>query len=253
MTSSLVPGYNMIKDQPGDSFFIQATFNRLINCSDPQQQQQLAFAKDDVLYVDNTMYNGVPGHWSAWLMDGDGNRSHWGIIPSKFKVEEELMLVKRRSLLLEGGSDGRGYFGGSGGHFSSGSGLLAGSTGNDTDDDVAAAAAMSGAGGVATAASSVSSGSSTRKSWANTRRSFFKRRKGGRSSSRDPSGGAKELASYSDVASLSSFADSLNLQEEALTVSSYVRVERLDCKFQYKVSGFAYGAHLMEKLHVSIH
>ena len=68
-------------------------------------------------------------------------------------------------------------------------------------------------------------------------RSFFKRRKGGRSSSRDPSGsgngngsGSKELASYSDVASLS-YADNLQFQEENPPVNSYIRVERLDCKF----------------------
>ena len=67
-------------------------------------------------------------------------------------------------------------------------------------------------------------------------RSFFKRRKGGRSSSRDPGGsgtgsgsGSKELASYSDVASLS-YADNLQYQEENPPVNSYVRVERLDCK-----------------------
>ena len=65
-------------------------------------------------------------------------------------------------------------------------------------------------------------------------RSFFKRRKGGRSSSRDPGGngngsGSKELASYSDVASLS-YADNLQYQEENPPVNSYIRVERLDCK-----------------------
>ena len=62
-------------------------------------------------------------------------------------------------------------------------------------------------------------------------RSFFKRR-GKRSSSRDPGGngnGSKELASYSDVASLS-YADNLQYQEENPPVNSYIRVERLDCK-----------------------
>ena len=44
------------------------------------------YFKDDILYVDNTMYNGVPGHWSAWIVDSDGNRGQWGIIPSKYKV-----------------------------------------------------------------------------------------------------------------------------------------------------------------------
>ena len=44
------------------------------------------FLQDDILYVDNTMYNGVPGHWSAWIVNSDGNRGQWGIIPSKYKV-----------------------------------------------------------------------------------------------------------------------------------------------------------------------
>ena len=33
------------------------------------------------------MYNGVPGHWSAWIVNSDGNRGQWGIIPSKYKVK----------------------------------------------------------------------------------------------------------------------------------------------------------------------
>ena len=45
-----------------------------------------SYYQDDILYVDNTMYNGVPGHWSAWIVDSDGHRGQWGIIPSKYKV-----------------------------------------------------------------------------------------------------------------------------------------------------------------------
>ena len=59
---------------------------------------QLGFKKDDILYVDNTMYNGVPGNWSAWVVDVEGKRGQWGIIPSKYKVDEEL-LMKRYSLM----------------------------------------------------------------------------------------------------------------------------------------------------------
>ena len=67
------------------------------------------------------------------------------------------------------------------------------------------------------------------------RRSLFKRRKGGRSSSRDASSQPKELASYSDVASLASFAATDGTEAgQAIadnpTINSYVRVERLDCK-----------------------
>ena len=70
------------------------------------------------------------------------------------------------------------------------------------------------------------------------RRSLFKRRKGGRSSSRDASSQPKELASYSDVASLASFAATDGTEAgQAIadnpTINSYVRVERLDCKLTF--------------------
>ncbi|XP_068081799.1 disks large homolog 5 [Anabrus simplex] len=83
--------YNEIKDKPGDSFYIRALFDR-----DVGDSLQLRFRKDDILYVDNTMFNGVPGHWRAWFVDEDGHKQQCGIIPSKYKVEEELLL--RRSL-----------------------------------------------------------------------------------------------------------------------------------------------------------
>jgi hypothetical protein len=34
------------------------------------------------------------GHWSAWLVDEEGVKRTWGIIPSKYKVEEELLLKR---------------------------------------------------------------------------------------------------------------------------------------------------------------
>lgn len=85
--------YNEIKDKPGDSFYIRALFDRVGDVGDTLQ---LRFRKDDILFVDNTMFNGVPGSWRAWLLDDDGIRNQCGIIPSKFKVEEEM--VVRRSL-----------------------------------------------------------------------------------------------------------------------------------------------------------
>jgi len=71
-----------VKDKPGDSFYIRALFDRVGDVGD---SQQLRFHKDDVLFVDNTLYNGVPGHWRAWSLDEDGRRQQWGVIPSKYK------------------------------------------------------------------------------------------------------------------------------------------------------------------------
>ncbi|XP_046989879.1 disks large homolog 5 [Schistocerca americana] len=85
--------YNEIRDKPGDSFYIRAMFDRMGDMGD---QHQLQFHKDDVLYVDNTMFNGVPGHWRAWFVGEDGHMQQCGIIPSKYKVDEELLL--RRSV-----------------------------------------------------------------------------------------------------------------------------------------------------------
>ena len=173
--------YEIIKDQPGDSYYVRAMFDRL---SDPQGgPHQLSFRKDDILFIDNTMYNGVPGHWSAWLVDLDGQRGEWGIVPSKYKVDEELL---KRSI--------------------------------DSDPDLGLMGTGLGSGlGSGT-------GGSTRKTWTSTRRSFFKRKKGTRSSA------AKELASFSDMGSLN-YSDSGALHEVEPQINSYVRVERLDCKY----------------------
>ena len=83
--------YEIIKDRPGDSYYVRAMFDRLPDPnSDPRQ---LSFRKDDILYIDNTMYQGTPGQWSAFLVGSDGipDQDGWGVVPSKYKVEEELV------------------------------------------------------------------------------------------------------------------------------------------------------------------
>ncbi|XP_074038201.1 MAGUK family member discs large 5 isoform X1 [Leptinotarsa decemlineata] len=82
--------YNEIKDKPGDSLYVRCGFDRSGN--DMTEPPQLSFSKDDVLYVDNTMFSGSPGQWRAWKLDGEGHRQQCGVIPSKYKVEEELLL-----------------------------------------------------------------------------------------------------------------------------------------------------------------
>ena len=83
MESRFSTGYNQIKDKPGDSFYIRALFDRTGDLGD---RSQLQFLKDDILYVDNTMLNGVPGNWRAYVIDQqNGQTQQWGIIPSKYK------------------------------------------------------------------------------------------------------------------------------------------------------------------------
>ena len=48
-----------------------------------ETEEQLSFRRDDILYVDDTMYNGMVGVWSAWLLDPLGQKTRNGQIPSK--------------------------------------------------------------------------------------------------------------------------------------------------------------------------
>lgn len=61
MKFSIFPEFNQIKDKPGDSFYIRVGFDRNSELS----ESELSFSKDDVLYVDNTMFRGVSGKFSA--------------------------------------------------------------------------------------------------------------------------------------------------------------------------------------------
>lgn len=60
----------------GDSFFIRTNYNR---------HSEFSFTKGQILYVDNTLFNGIPGHyWRAWKVDHFGNKIKCGFIPSKY-------------------------------------------------------------------------------------------------------------------------------------------------------------------------
>ena len=61
---------------------------------------QLTFRKEEILFIDNTMYNGTPGHWSAWLVDVDGQRGEWGVVPSKYKVRTNFCLLLLSNQLI---------------------------------------------------------------------------------------------------------------------------------------------------------
>ena len=67
-----------MQDQHGDSLYIRAMVDYQSETDD-----QLSFKKDDILYVDDTMYNGMLGVWTAWLLDPSGKKTTCGQIPSK--------------------------------------------------------------------------------------------------------------------------------------------------------------------------
>ncbi|XP_017468878.1 PREDICTED: disks large homolog 5 [Rhagoletis zephyria] len=91
-----------IKDKSGDSFYIRVGFDRTGELNDGD----LRFVKDEVLYVDNTVFNGTFGLWRAWKLDAKGHRKECGIIPSQMKVEEELRAGE--VVECEGGTARRG-------------------------------------------------------------------------------------------------------------------------------------------------
>lgn len=95
--------YHENKDKPGDAFYIRAGFDRCHKITsagmDTIDPFSLWFRKDEVLFVDNTLFNGAPGLWRAWQLDYKGNKQQWGTIPSKFKVED---LLRRSMASLEG-------------------------------------------------------------------------------------------------------------------------------------------------------
>lgn len=73
--------FNQIKDEAGDSLYIRVGFDRMGDLG----EGELRFVKDDVLYVDTTIFRGVFGQWRAWKLDEYGHRLECGIIPSQLK------------------------------------------------------------------------------------------------------------------------------------------------------------------------
>lgn len=73
--------FNQIKDEAGDSLYIRANFDR----TGELNEGELRFVKDDILYVDTTIFRGKFGQWRAWKLDEHGHRMKCGIIPSQLK------------------------------------------------------------------------------------------------------------------------------------------------------------------------
>ncbi|XP_022100420.1 disks large homolog 5-like isoform X2 [Acanthaster planci] len=83
--------FNKIRDQHGDSLYVRALVDYQAEVED-----QLTFRKDDILYVDDTMYNGTLGVWSAWLLDPIGKKTRRGKIPSKALLQKDQ--ARKRSI-----------------------------------------------------------------------------------------------------------------------------------------------------------
>lgn len=84
--------YSKIQNIPGDKVFIRANFSRTA-----EGEGELTFCKDDILEVESTVYRGTPGLWLAWLVDQYGDKVHRGTIPSRVRLEDELVLRRSHS------------------------------------------------------------------------------------------------------------------------------------------------------------
>lgn len=47
-------------------------------------EPELSFKKDDILYVDDTLPQGMFGSWMAWQLDENAQKIQRGQIPSKY-------------------------------------------------------------------------------------------------------------------------------------------------------------------------
>lgn len=47
-------------------------------------ESELSFKKDDILYVDDTLPQGMFGSWMAWQLDENAQKIQRGQIPSKY-------------------------------------------------------------------------------------------------------------------------------------------------------------------------
>nr|KAG5709483.1 hypothetical protein BaRGS_023165 [Batillaria attramentaria] len=86
-----LPKYNKVQNIPGDRFFIRTNFTRAA-----EGEGELDFRKDDILVVESTVH-GTLGVWLAWLVDERGNRIRAGSIPSRLRLEDEIVLRRSHS------------------------------------------------------------------------------------------------------------------------------------------------------------
>ncbi|XP_059176195.1 disks large homolog 5-like isoform X2 [Physella acuta] len=84
--------YKKIQHGPCDSFYIRANFERT-----SEREEELSFHKDDILYVENSLYKQQLGTWYAWLVNDQGNKVKAGIIPSRIRLEDEMVLRRTHS------------------------------------------------------------------------------------------------------------------------------------------------------------
>ncbi|KAM3606756.1 uncharacterized protein V6R79_022704 [Siganus canaliculatus] len=76
--------FSMLKDAPGDGFYIRALYDRV-----GEAEGDLSFKKDDILFVDESLPKGSFGTWMAWQLDENAQQIQRGQIPSKYMMDQE--------------------------------------------------------------------------------------------------------------------------------------------------------------------
>lgn len=63
-----------------DSFYVKVNVDR-----EKANTDELELRQGEVVYVDNTVFNGKLGRWRAWSLDAEGRPRQCGIMPAKYK------------------------------------------------------------------------------------------------------------------------------------------------------------------------
>ncbi|KAM4636733.1 disks large homolog 5 [Discoglossus pictus] len=94
--------FSKIKVQPGDGFYVRALYDR-----QAEAPQELSFKKDDILYVEDTLPQGVFGTWMGWQLDENAQKLERGQIPSKYMMDQEFSRRLSMSEVRDDGGTGK--------------------------------------------------------------------------------------------------------------------------------------------------
>lgn len=85
-----------IREQPGDALYVRALYDHSGSSGgDGAGSGELAFSKNDILFVDDTTFQGQLGMWRAWRVDNQGNKLCCGSVWSKARYAFLSLRFKR--------------------------------------------------------------------------------------------------------------------------------------------------------------
>lgn len=79
--------YNKVRNKKAaDSLYVRAMLDHIA-----EKEGELSFRKDDLLHIVDTLYQGQQGVWYAYLVNDVGEKIKEGTIPSKGRLEDDLL------------------------------------------------------------------------------------------------------------------------------------------------------------------